>query len=360
MKNMTQNDFAVLSIREGCKKHHVSYDTILGLENEFNKERGAEIICISEEVCHKNIQAFSEKGFGSNIDESALGKVDGKKYVFFATMCETDLLIHLEMLKKIHDKLIIYIFDSWETSWENQEKVLKDISPLMVCFAYEKAKEHFKEILDCKVIALPQSMNAEFFHPFSGSKSRIFIQIGRKSEIVHKWAKDYLEAKNIPVNDKSYLYQKSWAEYRRALIKHPISYGIRLLKYRRSAMLTVPDTNDLAKEIAKSRFFLQAPQNIDNENKTGGISEVTARFYEAMACKSLIVGIKPRDSFDRLFPYENAMIEVTEADFADKIDYFINNPEEYDRIVEKNYEYVMANHRWKNRYDIMILQLSTQ
>ena len=75
---------------------------------------------------------------------------------------------------------------------------------------------------------------------------------------------------------------------------------------------------------------------------------------------SLIVGIKPRDSFDRLFPYENAMIEVTEADFADKIDYFINNPEEYDRIVEKNYEYVMANHRWKNRYDIMILQLSTQ
>ncbi len=72
------------------------------------------------------------------------------------------------------------------------------------------------------------------------------------------------------------------------------------------------------------------------------------------------MGLKPKNLFDILFPYENAMIEVTEEDFAEKIDYFINNLQKYDRIVEKNYEYVMANHRWKNRYDIMILQLSTQ
>ncbi len=68
-----------------------------------------------------------------------------------------------------------------------------------------------------------------------------------------------------------------------------------MLKYKRNATLTIPDVNDLAKEIAISRFFLQAPQNIDNEYKTGEISEGTARFYEAVACKSLMVGFKAQE-----------------------------------------------------------------
>ncbi len=54
------------------------------------------------------------------------------------------------------------------------------------------------------------------------------------------------------------------------------------------------------------------------------------------------------------------MIDVTEEDFAEKIDYFINNLQKYDRIVEQNYKYVIVNHRWKNRYDTVINALQIQ
>ncbi len=42
------------------------------------------------------------------------------------------------------------------------------------------------------------------------------------------------------------------------------------------------------------------------------------------------------------------------SDFVQKINYFIQHPEEYEYIVNKNYEYLMEHHRWINRYEAMV------
>ena len=69
-----------------------------------------------------------------------------------------------------------------------------------------------------------------------------------------------------------------------------------------------------------------------------------------MACKTLLVGFKPKDTFDELFPYETAMIEVGDyEDFKSKIDYFSNDRERYSKIVDQNYEYLMGHHTWHHR-----------
>ena len=74
---------------------------------------------------------------------------------------------------------------------------------------------------------------------------------------------------------------------------------------------------------------------------------------------TLLIGYKPKDTFDELFPYENAMIEVEGyEDFRNKIDYYLSNPEEYREIVDRNYEYLIKNHRWKNRVQQMVNALS--
>ncbi len=70
--------------------------------------------------------------------------------------------------------------------------------------------------------------------------------------------------------------------------------------------------------------------------------------------ETLIIGIKPKDSFDELFPYGGAMVEVDETNFNTAIEELLKDRNYYNNLVERNYRYVMQNHRWKNRYDSLI------
>ena len=110
-----------------------------------------------------------------------------------------------------------------------------------------------------------------------------------------------------------------------------------------------PNTEDLATEIARTKYFVAAPQSKENTELTGRVSDVTARFYEAMACKTLIIGYKP-DTFDELFP-SDAMIDLeNDETLNDVIRFFEEHPEEYQRILDRNYDLLVKKHTWKERY----------
>ena len=87
---------------------------------------------------------------------------------------------------------------------------------------------------------------------------------------------------------------------------------------------------------------------------TGKVSDVTARFYEAMACKTLIIGYKP-DTFDELF-YKDAMVDLDDVgkEFDEVIEFFEKYPEKYKYIVNRNYELLLKKHTWKSRYDVIL------
>lgn len=161
------------------------------------------------------------------------------------------------------------------------------------------------------------------------------MQMGRKNSSLDEFAHRYITKKGLQDSD-----------YIRELKKGEIIY---------------PEFSDLGEAIAKTSFFILSPRDVDDKIFTGKISDVTARFYEGMASKTLLIGYKPKDTFDELFPYENAMIEVEGyEDFCNKIDYYLSHPEEYQKIIDHNYEYLMANHRWKNRVRQMVEELSGQ
>ena len=71
----SKDGFAVLSIRKGCERHHVSYDIILGMENEFAKECGADLVCIDPQVCASNI-ANRAAGTESLVDDKAVKELN--------------------------------------------------------------------------------------------------------------------------------------------------------------------------------------------------------------------------------------------------------------------------------------------
>lgn len=254
--------------------------------------------------------------------------------IFFSIMGISEIENFRKTLKKYGNRFIIYIFDCWESQWEKCEEIFSQINPWGICFAYKKAKEHFSAMYE-HCYYLPQSMDIKYFHAYETKKTRLFMQMGRKTDKLHNMAIKYLSVHNIEDCLENYVYER---------IKGKIIF---------------PEAKKLAEEISKSYFFLAAPQNIENENLTGKISETTARYYEAMACKTLIIGIKPEDSFDELFPYEEAMIEVNEMNFNSIIDNLKDNLEYYDAIVEKNYKYVMEHHRWKNRYKLVMEMINS-
>lgn len=319
-----------------CGRKHVSYNTILGLENEFTNICHAEIFCFSKRIFWFN-KVLRKLKIGRQILDKKIIKeiIRTDKKCFFASMNIIDLVEFKYSLQFIKEHLILYIFDCWEKQWNQYEEIFNEIDPWAICFAYKKAANHFS-LVRKNCWFMPQSMDIRYFHDYNIEKSRLFMQMGRRTEPLHDIVISYLESKNIEDNEKNYVYEK------------------------RGGNIIFPDTNILAQEISKTYFFIAAPQDVTNNQLTGNISEVTARFYEAMACKSLIIGIKPSDTFDELFPYQEAMIEVNLTNFNQKIEFLLEDKEKYIKIVNKNHDYVMKNHRWKNRYEDLIQKIISE
>lgn len=103
------------------------------------------------------------------------------------------------------------------------------------------------------------------------------MQMGRRNENIHQMILHYLNEKGLNDCEQNYIYEKE------------------------KGKILFEDGNELARNIAQTKYFVCAPQCLDNQKITGIVSDVTARFYEAMACKTLIIGFKPI-VFDELFP----------------------------------------------------------
>lgn len=318
------NKLMILSARACKKKHHVSYDTVLGMENAFIKE-GAELKEFSK-YCGFVNKVLNKVNLHQRLFDWTIFNNLSKKNILFIAMGIGDLIQYKKELKKIakNNTLGIYCFDVWEAHYSEYKKMFDFISPKLIFLAYREAYRYFKKEYNCWFI--PQSMDTDFFYPRNVEKKRLFMQMGRRNEKIHIMILKYLERNNIPVIDENYIFEKN------------------------KGNILFPNTNELATEIARTKYFVAAPQACENKILTGKVSDVTARFYEAMACKTLIIGYKP-DTFDALFP-KDAMIDLNDTgkSLDDIIDYFEKFPEKYRYTVNRNYELLLKKHTWKVRY----------
>lgn len=332
LKRGGSNQLTILSERNYCKNHHVSYDTVLGMENAFSKE-GAVVTCLSPYWYTFN--RILNRIFRKRVHDISIKCYKEQWYLFIA-MGKGNLERQMHTLKRISQKtnhLILYCFDTWEAQYNEWNELFQKINPAHIFLAYKSSTEYFSQIRE-NIHFLPQSMDETFFHSREIKKQRLFMQMGRKNTNIHNMILSYLKKQNLDNMNENYVYEKE---------KGKIIY---------------PDTNELAENICKTKYFVCAPQSLENKQLTGNISDVTARFYEAMACKSLIIGFKP-NTYDLLFP-KDSMVELKDdgSNFEEVITYFEKNPDEYQNIVDKNYSYVMENHRWANRYQIILENLN--
>lgn len=75
-----------------------------------------------------------------------------------------------------------------------------------------------------------------------------------------------------------------------------------------------------------------------------GLSSLNYRTFQVLACKRLLISDRREelDLFDNIIPIYNDI-----GDLAEKIRFYINNKEEYAKIVNKSYDFILKNHSSK-------------
>lgn len=321
----------ILSEQKSFIKRPNSHDAILGQEREF-LEHGKENV----EIRYKS---FFLKGFNRLTQKAGLKPIcepfTGRKYentVFlYIAMHINYLRSNLHLLKNLQkngNKIAIYVWDCWEPEFDEWKEVLDDLKADYLFFSFKQTYEHFKDIYDCHWVA--QSANRYYFKHLGIEKSRMFIQMGRVNPILHEKILSYLCKKGIADTDDNYVYRRD------------------------KNSLLFPKLPELVEQINRTKYMICIPKCYENFKRTGNVCAFTGRYYETIACKTLIIGRKPL-IFDELFP-SDGMIEFNDdfSDFDEKIDAIENDPERYQQIVDKNYECFMNHHTWGHRLDEMM------
>lgn len=316
----------ILTERLARVKHPFWYESTLGMEDAFASQPGVDLLPFNPWVARLNY--FTTSHFHKVLPDPTLRVAPGDWYLFIV-MSNYDLEHQRTALRRVAERggrVCLYCFDTWEPQYGHWQGLFSHIPLMAVFLAYRQSYEHFSRIFDfCHF--LPQSWDDRVFHARPLPKTRLFLQMGRRVESIHRMIMDYMRARGIADTPQNYIYRRTPDE------------------------VTFPTIESTARAVAESRFMVCAPRSTDSPGFTGNVQDVTARFYEAMASKTLIIGYKPGPVFDELFPAD-AMVELKPdgSDFSEKIDFYLNHPEEYTRIVERNYELVMREHTWVSRF----------
>ena len=316
----------ILSEQKSYIKKGLSAPQIDGQEKAFLKYGGGDVEILYKSFLLKNINRLTSKvGLAPICDSFTKKKREDVLYLYIAVsliFLEENLYL-LKELKKNGNKVSVYCYDCWEPEFEDWLKAIKEIDADYIFCGYKKSAEFLAE-KGFNAYWVPLSGDFEVFKPTEEKKTRLFMQMGRRNEDLHIKMLEYLKKHGLSDIRDNYVYRKDRNER------------------------IYPDIHELAKEIGKTKYFVCVPKFYENFKRTGNINETICRYYEGMACKTMLVGMKS-DTFDELFPYK-AMISFNNGeDFDQEIEYYESHPEEYDEIVNKNYEYVQKHHSWGNR-----------
>ena len=316
----------ILSEQKSYIKKGMSAPQIDGQEKAFLKYGGDDVKIVYKSLILKNIsRVLSKIGLKAVCDPFTKKKEQDCVYIYIAVSLVflQENIYLLKELKKNGNMVSVYCYDVWEPEFEDWLSAMKQIDADYIFCGYKKSAEYFVQN-GFKGYWVPLSGDFEVFKPYNEKKTRLFMQMGRRNEDLHIKMLEYLKKHCLEDNRENYVYRKDRNER------------------------IFPDINELAKEISKTKYFVCVPKYYENFKRTGNINETICRYYEGMACKTMLVGMKS-ETFDELFPYK-AMISFNDGeDFDEQIEYYEAHPEEYQSIVNKNYDYVLKNHSWGNR-----------
>lgn len=215
----------------------------------------------------------------------------------------------------------IYLFDAWPNK---HEKIIKFIDNFNVNNLFLTSSQA-TEIIQSKVkktncFWIPEGIQPEKYKHYNFKEKSIdVLALGRKYNVYHKQIVTFLKDKN-----KVYLYEKE------------------------PGKIIFPTQKGFIEGMAKAKISICIPSNITHPERAGEIETMTVRYLQSMVSKCIILGNAPKEMIT-LFGY-NPVIEIDKENPEEQILSILNNYSNYFPLVEKNYQNVIKNHTWENRW----------
>jgi len=218
-------------------------------------------------------------------------------------------------------RISLYLFDVWEPGWNRLEEFLSAASGIQRVFMSSyQAAEHFRDRLRIEVKWVPQAANSSEFSFVAKEwkrKKNIIINMGRKNRVLDDFLVEFSRKYNF-----DYIRGRYPGEVR--------------FKFRK----------DFLNALYSARVVVVHPQNLDQPEKTGCVSMLTARYFEAYQSGGVVCGFKPHSGeFEKVlggFPF----VEYTNScQFESDLLSAIASPEPWIAAVDLCREF----HTWERR-----------
>lgn len=133
-----------------------------------------------------------------------------------------------------------------------------------------------------------------------------------------------------------------------ALSRYCRERGLEYFFHRRPGEF--PTYEGVARMMARSRYFVVTPPNLESPERTGPMSPVVMRYFEGLAAGCRLLGVMPnRDEYTSLLPAETlAECRPDGSDLADVIDNAEADPGA-DTAFARGREIVLREHTWARR-----------
>jgi Glycosyl transferases group 1 len=213
-----------------------------------------------------------------------------------------------------------FVFDAFEPVL-NKVGIVATIAKLNPCFvAYREAYEFLRSRYPrARFDWLPFGVDTDSFQPTAGDKTIFAYWMGRRYEPLHQ-----------------------------ALLKYCTERG---LQYRSTSGGEIAGPVELGRLVARSKYFVVTPPNLDNPARTGRFSPLTMRYLEGIAAGTRLLGVVPQSiEFDELLP-RDAILEVAPdgSDLAERLEYDQSRWSEAQTCVARARDTVVAQHSWRRR-----------
>lgn len=215
----------------------------------------------------------------------------------------------------------IYMFDAWPNQHKKILNFVIKYKIKNVFFSSSQVTDIFNnKKLKANFYWIPEAIKVDEyqFEDYENKKIDVLC-LGRKYDSYHNDILNILKNEN-----KIYLFEKE------------------------KGKLIFPSRASFIKGLASAKISICVPSSITHPGKSGIIETMTMRYLQSMISKCLILGHAPKEMIE-LFGY-NPVIEIDKIKPQSQIINILNNFENYIPLIEKNYNNVIENHTWNNRW----------
>lgn len=215
----------------------------------------------------------------------------------------------------------IFALEQWEHEIDALARIV-DAQRLTACFViYRQAHEALvRRYPDLPFRRAPMAFNRSVFRDLELERDVYAFWMGRRHEPIHQALVEYCAARNL-----TYRYSRGQRD--------PATVA------------------ELSRLVARARYFVVTPPNLDNPERTGNYSPITTRYLEGPGGGSRLLGVIPGDraEYDEILPNE-AMVECAPdgSDLADVLERADADPL-WDERRRAIHDHVHALHGWDHR-----------